>query len=67
MKKNLSNDEITDQLIILLDVDNDNQLAKHFGVTRQQIRQFRNGERIGFPQAVITELLTKLVNEKNPD
>lgn len=60
MKNNLSNSEIIDKLLRVLNLENDNQLAKYFGVERQQINQFRNGVRVGLPQAIITDLLTKV-------
>lgn len=60
MKKNLNNSEIIEKLLLTLDLENDNQLAKYLGVKRQQINQFKNGRRVGLTQAIITELLTKL-------
>jgi hypothetical protein len=58
MKENtLNNDEIVDKLLLLLKLENDNQLANYFNVERQQIRQFRNGKRIGLTQMIMTELL----------
>ena len=60
MKENLTNDQIVDRLITLFGLENDNQLANHFGVERQQIRQFRNGKRVGLNQAIITKLIDKI-------
>ncbi|WP_395339538.1 hypothetical protein PN836_014770 [Ningiella sp. W23] len=60
MKDNFSNNQIADKLIALFELENDNQLANHFGVERQQIRQFRNGTRVSLVQAIITELLSKI-------
>lgn len=60
MTKKLTNNEIIDQLLTVLNLDNDNQLATYFKVERQQIYQFRQGKRTGLTQAIITELLSKL-------
>ncbi len=57
MSKPLSNNEIIDALLEIHGLRNDNQLAKHYCVERQQIRQFRNGKRIGLTQQIMTELL----------
>lgn len=57
MKTTLSNSEIIDRLLGLLELQNDNQLAIKLGVTRQQIRQFRNSEQKRLPQIIITLLL----------
>jgi hypothetical protein len=60
MKNTLSNDEIINRMKEITGQENDNQLAKYLGVERQQIRQFKNGERIGIIQLIITDLLCKL-------
>lgn len=57
--KTLTNDEITDKLLEEYKLANDNQLAKHFQVERQQIRQFRMAKRTGLTQKIITSLLHK--------
>ncbi|MAI36469.1 MAG: hypothetical protein CL599_02745 [Alteromonas sp.] len=57
MKEILSNNEIIDLLLQILELDNDNQLALELGVARQQIRQFRNSEQKRLPQIIITRLL----------
>jgi hypothetical protein len=59
MKKRLTNEEIVDALTRRLKLENDNQLANYFGVERQQIRQFRNGKRVGLPQLIMSELLVQ--------
>jgi hypothetical protein len=60
MNRALSNTEIVDKLLEHHGLENDNQLAKHYGVERQQIRQFRNGTRVGITQRIITDLLKTL-------
>jgi hypothetical protein len=60
MKNTLSNEQIANRLIKINNLENDNQLAKHLGVERQQIRQFRNGQRIGLTQLIMTDLLAKV-------
>jgi hypothetical protein len=60
MKNTLSNEQIANRLIKINSLENDNQLAIHLGVERQQIRQFRNGQRIGLTQLIMTDLLSKL-------
>jgi hypothetical protein len=60
MKNTLSNEKIANRLIKINNLENDNQLAKHLGVERQQIRQFRNGQRIGLTQLIMTDLLSKV-------
>lgn len=57
MAEILSNDEIVDCLLREFKLKNDNQLALELGVTRQQIRQFRNSERRRLPQIIMTRLL----------
>jgi hypothetical protein len=57
MKVILSNNEIIDRLLQILELDNDNQLALELGVARQQIRQFRNSEQKRLPQIIMTRLL----------
>lgn len=60
MKKILNNNEITDKLLALYGLENDNQLAIHLGVERQQIRQFRNASQVRLPQTIMTELLSRV-------
>tara|TARA_B100002049_G_C16021858_1_gene350610 strand:+ start:701 stop:883 length:183 start_codon:yes stop_codon:yes gene_type:complete len=57
MAEILSNSEIVDRLLRDLKLENDNQLALELGVTRQQIRQFRNSEQKRLPQIIMTRLL----------
>jgi hypothetical protein len=58
VKKNtLDNNQIIDRLLILHELDSDTKLAAHYGVERQQIRQFRNATRVGLTQKIFTELL----------
>ena len=57
--KVLNNNEIIDGLQTLLSLENDNQLANYFKVERQQIRQFRNGKRIGLTQSIMSNLLLR--------
>lgn len=59
MQKTLNNNQIIDELLKIYGLDNDNQLAVHFGVERQQIRQFRNASRVGLTQTIVTELIAK--------
>jgi hypothetical protein len=58
MNRTLSSTEIVDKLLEHHGLENDNQLAKHYGVERQQIRQFRNGKRVGLTQQFFTELIS---------
>ena len=60
MKIILNNNQIIDELLRLYGLESDNQLAIHFGVERQQIRQFRNAARIGLNQAIVTGLIFKI-------
>ncbi|MGR5448519.1 hypothetical protein ACP3V3_01800 [Vibrio sp. PNB22_3_1] len=60
MKKILNNNEIADKLLALYGLENDNQLAIHLGVERQQIRQFRNASQVRLPQTIMTELLSRV-------
>ena len=60
MSKILTSEQIVDRLIKLFELENDNQLAIKLGVERQQIRQFRNGKRIGLTLKIMTELLAKI-------
>jgi len=59
MVQMLSNDEIIDELLKVHNFTKDSELAKHYGVERQQIRQFRDAKRIGLTQKIITELLDR--------
>ena len=43
-RKTLTPDEIVDHIIAIVGVENDNQLADHLGVNRQNIYQFRKGK-----------------------
>lgn len=54
----LSNSQIIDLLLENYGYTKDTQLAEHYGVERQQIRQFRLASRIGLTQKILTELLT---------
>lgn len=54
----LSPDQIVDQLIKAFGLDNDNQLAEHLGVERQQIRQYRNGKGGNISCRMLTALLS---------
>ncbi|MCG9576029.1 hypothetical protein L1D14_07230 [Vibrio tubiashii] len=58
-KETMSNNQIIDELLDMYGLKNDNQLAKHFGVERQQILQFKKGSRVGLTQAIVTELIEK--------
>ncbi|MFV8385226.1 hypothetical protein ACNO5E_14150 [Vibrio parahaemolyticus] len=59
MKKTLNNNQIVDALLKLHGLENDNQLAIHYGVERQQILQFRKASRVGLTQSIVTELIDK--------
>lgn len=63
MKKILSNSEIIDKLLLLLNVENDNKLAEKLGVERQQINQFRNSRQKRLPQIIITRILDAEKNQ----
>ncbi|HAT8517736.1 hypothetical protein R7P80_18025 [Vibrio sp. 2092] len=67
MKRALDNNQIIDELLRLHKLDNDNQLANHYGVERQQIRQFRNAKRVGLPQNIMSELLIFSTSQKKED
>ena len=63
MKKILSNSEIIDKLLLLLNVENDNKLAEKLGVERQQINQFRKSQQKRLPQIIITRILDAEKNQ----
>ncbi len=56
--KLLTPDEIIDLVLKHLELENDNQLAKHLGVERQIIRQYRNGKGNNINCRLFTALLT---------
>ncbi|MCU7556092.1 hypothetical protein OCL06_15985 [Alteromonas sp. ASW11-19] len=63
MSEGLTNEKIVEKAKKILSVENDNQLAIKLGVSRQQIRQFRQTQRIGVAQLLFTEFL-KVIDQQ---